>query len=388
MRALLAGLAYASLGGWSLPAAAAAPARRAANDSAADVNYVIHISIDGLRADLLQMLLANDTSGSYKNYRRFVDEGVTTFNARTDFTHTNTIPNHTTMLTGRPVLLPAGQPSTTPHGYTNNSDPGPTDTLHNRGNPSLDYVASVFDVVHDNGLTTGLYTSKSKFVIYEQSYNALAGAADTTGEDNGADKIDVYINMHTGLPSNASNLHAAFIQDLMAEPCHYSFVHYRDPDSAGHAAGWGSATWNNSVKNVNGYLGDVFDAVETNPVLLGHTVIIVTADHGGSGTGHSQASLLANFRIPLLVWGASIAPGADLYGLNPTTRQDPGNGRPDYNAGTPPIRNGDTGNLALQLLGLGVVPGSTVNAAQDLNAGQAGVAVQGRSMSSIKGLYR
>ena len=385
---VLAGIASIVLAGWSAHTAEPARPLGAPRAQAADVEFVIHISIDGLRADLLQALLANDSAGLYGDYQRFVDEGATTFNARTDFAYTNTIPNHTTMLTGRPVSIPAGQPITTHHGYTNNSDPGPTDTLHNRGNPNLAYVASVFDVVHDNGLTTGLYASKSKFVIYEQSYNAANGAPDVTAADDGTAKIDTYINMSTGTPSNASNLHAAFIQDLTTNPRHYSFVHYRDPDTAGHAAGWGSASWNDAVRNVGGYLGDVFGAVETTPALQGRTVIIVTTDHGGSGTDHSQATVLAHYRIPLFVWGASIRAGADLYALNPGARSDPGTGKPDYNASPPPIRNGDTGNLALQLLGLGIVPGSTINAVQDLNAGQGTVAVRAHSMGGMKSQYR
>ena len=88
-------------------------------------------------------------------------EGLT-FNARTDYTHTVTIPNHTCMLTGRPVLQPVGQPNTTHHGYTSNTSPTPDATLHNSGNPNLDYVASVFDVAHDHGLSTALFASKSK----------------------------------------------------------------------------------------------------------------------------------------------------------------------------------------------------------------------------------
>ena len=91
------------------------------------MEYVIHVSVDGLRADLLQSLMQSDNEGNFGSFRRLVDEGASTFNARTDYSHTVTIPNHTSMLTGRPVLQPPGQPNTVHHGYTNNSDPGPND---------------------------------------------------------------------------------------------------------------------------------------------------------------------------------------------------------------------------------------------------------------------
>ncbi len=88
------------------------------------------------------------------------------------------------------------------------------------------------------------------------------------------------------------------------------------------------------------------------------------------------------------MWGASVAAGEDLYALNATTRQDPGSARPDYNASPPPIRNGDTGNLALQLLGLGAVPGSTINSRQDLDAGQGAVAAWRATLGGMKNIYR
>lgn len=61
-----------------------------------------------------------------------------------------------------------------------------------------------------------------------------------------------------------------------------------------------------------------------------------------------------------------VAAGADLYELNPASRLDPGSGRPDHAAIPQPVRNAEAANLALDILGLGPVPGSLFNAGQDL----------------------
>jgi hypothetical protein len=120
------------------------------------------------------------------------------------------------------------------------------------------------------------------------------------------------------------------------------------------------------VKSEDGYLGSILTAIKSNPALDGHTAIIVTADHGGTGTGHGTASDWRNYTVPFLVWGPGVTAGADLYALNPLTRKDPGSGRPAYSANPQPIRNGDASNLALQLLGLGPIPGSSINGLQTL----------------------
>ena len=328
----------------------------------ADADHVILISLDGCRGDMLASMLAQDTSGQLANFRRFVDEGATTFNARTDYANTVTLPNHTSMLTGRPVLQPATQPNTVHHGYTDNGDPRPNVTLHNSGNPNLSYVASVFDVAHDAGLSTALYASKSKFFLYERSYDAAHGAPDTSMPDHGTDKIDRYVNL------SPAAMHAALLTEMAANDYAYCFVHYADLDDVGHGAGWGSASWQAALRTVDDYLGDIFLLVTTDVGLTGRTVIVLTSDHGGVGTGHSNAALVENYTIPVLVWGAGVARGADLYALNPSSRQDPGTSRPDYNAPLQPVRNGDTGNLTLRLLGLASVPGSTLNDGQDLLA--------------------
>jgi hypothetical protein len=100
--------------------------------------------------------------------------------------------------------------------------------------------------------------------------------------------------------------------------------------------------------------------------LNGKTAIILTSDHGGIRNTHGDPADPADYTIPFFVWGPGVEAAADLYSLNPATRLDPGAGRPDYGAAVQPIRNGDSGNLALQLLGLGPVSGSTINANQDL----------------------
>jgi hypothetical protein len=58
-----------------------------------------------------------------------------------------------------------------------------------------------------------------------------------------------------------------------------------------------------------------------------------------------------------------------LYALNPR-RLDPGDRLPFTLTFLAPVRNGDSANLALHLLGLPPVPGSVINAAQDLWVGQ------------------
>jgi arylsulfatase A-like enzyme len=244
------------------------------------------------------------------------------------------------------VLGPEG------HGWTDNGTPEPGATLHsNRGH----YVASAFDVVHDRGLRTGAYVSKSKFVLFDRSYDGKHGAPDTTGADNGRDKIDVFV-----YERDTEALVSRFVADATADPARYTFVHLRDPDSAGHEWSWSlnvRSPYMQAVRRMDRLVGKILDLVESDPRLAGRTSLIITADHGGSDYGHS-ADRPEHSTVPFYVWGPGV-PAADLYALNtgvlnPEGTQ-PGRAEPDQ-----PIRNGAAANLALSLLGLDPVPGSTI----------------------------
>lgn len=316
--------------------------------AAAAAEFVIGVSIDGLGSTYLQQAI---DSGAAPNLKRILEEGAGTTNARADYFMTITLPNHTAMLTGRPVSGSDG------HGWTKNVDPVDGEILHkNKGS----YVASVFDVAHDNGLRTGLWSTKTKFSLFRDSYDAANGAPDKTGPDNGCNKMDIFSH-----ESACTNLTDSFIGSMKSSPCNFAFVHFGDTDAAGHAKGWGSPEYLVALKKIDGCIGRILALIESDARMKGKTVLILTADHGGKGKGHSDAKLAEDYTIPFFVWGLNIK-HADIYALNAGVRTSPNGDRPTFDAAPQPVRNGELGNLALSELGLGPIPGSRINVKQDL----------------------
>lgn len=298
---------------------------------------VIAISIDGLRSDAITKL------GPKKlpTFFHLMREGASTLNARTDHDYTITLPNHTSMLTGRWVAAPKG------HGYIRNGMPG--ETLHQRRGS---YVASFFDVAHDHGLITALFASKAKFVLFPNTYGAKAGAPDRVPPDHGRAKLDIFaINRRD--PPTIQALHKA----LTRYQPHVTFVHLRGPDTAGHWWRWMSSSYLAAVVKQDGYLKQLIALIKATSGLAGQTTLLITTDHGGSGRRHGRNYILAHYRIPFFAWGAGVKPGADLYKLNPK-RVDPGKARVPPSATKQPIRNGDIANAITALFRLPPVPGS------------------------------
>ncbi|MEM0960980.1 MAG: alkaline phosphatase family protein [Bacteroidota bacterium] len=304
------------------------------------IRYVVHVSIDGLRPDAVEVLGAELAP----NLTRLRREGASTHNARTDPDIRTTLPNHVGQLSGRQALRSDG------HGWTGNDGVEITETIHGQRG---EYVASVFDVVHNHGLRTTAYVSKGKFWLFDWSYDAENGAPDNVGVDNGTDKIDRY-TYH----GNTKELTEKVVRDLQALPSHYTFLHLQDPDAAGHEFSWDlgqGSFYLDGVRRVDNRLGLLLDLIESHPVLIGRTALVVTSDHGGSDFNHA-ADEPEHYTIPFYVWGPGILP-ADLYAIN-GRRSDPG--ARYASGGGAPIWNGDAANVVLGLLGLPPVPRSTL----------------------------
>jgi hypothetical protein len=333
---------------------------------ARSIEHVILISVDGLHPDAVTTLI---DQGLAPNFLRLRTEGSFTDNARTDPEVAYTLPNHASMFTGHHVFGNDG------HGWTLNEDPGKPITLHL--SKSLQkgrrvYIASVFDIVHDHGLSTALYANNGDFRIFNRSWNKTNGARDRTGPDNGRDKIDTFFS-----DDDMTTVANAFVSDMAQSHYHFAFLHLREPDSTGHAKGWLSSEYLEAVRAVDAVLGMIFGLVDTDPELSGKTALILTADHSGEpGTTFHlllPPYLIESGIVPFYVWGPGVATNAEFYTLNPASRLDPERTIPSTSEFPPPIRNGDAANLVLDLFGrpdsdlnLPSVRGSVINREQNL----------------------
>lgn len=309
----------------SAPPVSPAPASRAETTP-----RVLAISVDALNPQAMAKLGRD----ALPNLWRLVDEGAATLNARSQYELTKTLPNHTSMLTGRRINAAKGG-----HGVTWNTDRPGTTVQKAAGHG----VASVYTVVHADGGTTAFFGTKPKFSIFERSWDA------------GIDRIVLHDEQDLRVVK-------AVRADLLAQDRAFTFLHLGVADRTGHERGFMSPAYLDAVRRVDALVGKLLAAIDNHDE-LGDLVIVLTADHGGVGPSHSQAAELGDMRVPFVAWGPGVEHG-DLYAMNPSY-ENPGRTRPDL-AGRQPVRNGDLANLVTDLLGLGPVPGSRFNATQQL----------------------
>lgn len=320
-------------------------------------DHVVLVSVDGCRPDAID----GPEDGPLPGFRRLL-RGPHTLQARTDAETTVTIPNHVSMVTGRPAGGASG------HGWRENTDPPAArhgGTLHKQAGA---YVASMFDVAHDHGLATAAVVTKPKFAILAQSYDASNGAPDATGADDGRAKIDLFTCARTTRMARE----AAVAWLRCGQPRTLTLLHLAAPDAAGHGHGWDMApgsAYRKGIAEADAELEALLAAIDADERLRGRVAVVLTSDHGGGVPfkNHSEAREPVNYLVPFAVWLGADGPAVELVAANagtravlPADRHAPDGDLP------PPIRSSEAGNLVLQLLGLPAIPGSVANARQDL----------------------
>lgn len=286
---------------------------------------VVVVSVDGLASYAV-------TPEQMPVLTGLLDEGAGTLNARTAVERTVTLPNHTGMVTGRRIDAADGG-----HGVTWNVD-SPRNVRPG--------VSSVFSVIDAAGGSSAVFAGKTKFRMWERSWPGT---------------IDDFV-----VEEDLATLTDAVVDDLEDDRRDLVFFHIGLTDATGHASGWDSPAYDAAVSSADDAIGRVVETIEADPKRAAQTVVVVTADHGGppGGRDHGDASALVDFQVPFVVWGPGVA-AEDLYVLNPDYA-DPGDAQPSYDD-VPPVRNAAVANLVTDLLGLGPVPGSQVDARQDLD---------------------
>lgn len=115
------------------------------------------------------------------------------------------------------------------------------------------------------------------------------------------EKPAVDLDIYTG---NDSLSAAKTIEFFTSQKPAFTFVHFDQPDGVGHNIGHRTPEYYDMVHTVDGYVGQIMKAVEK-AGLKENTIIILSADHGGTGKGHGGKSM-DEVQIPWIISGPGI----------------------------------------------------------------------------------
>lgn len=310
------------------------------------ISRVVLLDVEGLSSRAVRKAGPTRAPTLY----RMMSEGAATLNARTEAERTTMLPNFVSMLTGRRVYSAAGG-----HGVKADVDTGGTVAA-----TAGQYVSSIFDLVHNFGRSTALFSSSDRMALVARSWDGAHGGVDPYGSDDGRAKISSVVSTRSD-----QGLVRRLDQQLTRHPKTLTVAHLSSLAAVGHERGWLRPAYFSALTQVDQQLDSVLTTISADPRLAASTLVILTADSGGVGSDSRDVTRQGNFKVPLVVWGPGVVAGADLYGLNPAYA-DPGALQVGY-TGPQPIRNATVANLVTAVLGLPRIPGSQLNPAQDFN---------------------
>jgi predicted AlkP superfamily pyrophosphatase or phosphodiesterase len=165
-----------------------------------------------------------------------------------------------------------------------------------------------------HGLGFNAYRPERGNIQYPTIFSAAQKARLTTAMFVGKRKLEHLLDPTTqGSPvhfavggvrcSRVTKLAIPYLQT--AEPG-VVFLHFSDPDGAGHQYGWMSAEYLAGVKRAGHCVGRIMEALEARPGGLDRTLLVLTSDHGGHGHDHA-APIPPDTHIPWVAWGGAAA---------------------------------------------------------------------------------
>ena len=85
---------------------------------------------------------------------------------------------------------------------------------------------------------------------------------------------------------------------------------YDDPDHVGHSKGHDTAEYYARMEELDACLGEIVAAIKEAGI-YDDSIIIVTSDHGGIGTGHGGQSMM-EMETPFIIAGKNIKQGGEF----------------------------------------------------------------------------
>jgi arylsulfatase A-like enzyme len=238
------------------------------------VHHVFIISYDQGNPDLI-------ASSDLPVFKAMVAEGAHTWDAYT-IIPSLTLPSHTSMLTG--------------------VGPQKHQILWNDYQPAkgLVTVPTIFSIAKERGMVTAMFVGKEKF----KHLNLPGSLDDFVWPQPEDDAKAVARAFEAAVPSLKPNL---------------CFIHFRDPDTAGHKYGANSPEKVQALKDCDEALKMIKDALVTAGISE-DSVIILTADHGSHDAKNKEGKMVgthgsaesADVRIPWVAWGKGVKKGFTL----------------------------------------------------------------------------
>ena len=96
-----------------------------------------------------------------------------------------------------------------------------------------------------------------------------------------------------------TNITDAAVNYIKEKKPDFCIVYFDSPDDAGHGKGWGSPEYLARIKELDGRLKRVLEAIEAAGI-ADDTMVMVTSDHGGKDRGHGGPTLSEMERIFIL----------------------------------------------------------------------------------------